>query len=191
VVLALAGCTPTPEPVPEPTPTASETPTPTPTPTIDAADPANWIIGFSSLGPLRVGGTIAEALPALTAFAVTESNEACPWFGDVRSETYGYVGLLLGDDDVIDGMYVGRFAEVPPITPFKTAEGISGVYVSTEAELLAAYPDIEQVDGPYTGRTYYSIADGSGYFINFDVSEGVVAAIMTGTTQRFPKVFCD
>lgn len=185
VLLALVGCTPAAQTAPESTPTPSDTVVPSPTPSVDPADPTAWTFGFGSVGPLRVGGTIADAGSALESFTVTR-QDACPWLVILDNPQVGSLAVPVGDDDVIDQLVVWQSATLPP-EPLATAAGIA--QGSTEEDLLAAYPGITGVQGG-NGETDYSVADGSGYFLNFSVSSGVVSSVVTRDSANIDSEYC-
>lgn len=186
-ILVLSGCGTTSSAEPGPTPTATPSPTPTPTPTLDPSDPANWVIGFGSIGPLVVGHDIAESANDIAAFTF-ERQASCPWLATLSSPAYGEVWAPLGDDEVIDQLVVLLFPSNPPTTPLRTAAGIA--VGDTEAALLSAYPGIESRDGQYN-QTYYSTTDGSGWHLNFAVDElGVVQTIVTRDSNLIDGEYC-
>ncbi|MEP6478139.1 MAG: hypothetical protein ABJB03_02015 [Rhodoglobus sp.] len=143
------------------------------------------MIGFGSIGPLRVGSTLADAGSAIASFTVTR-QEACPWLIILDNPSVGSVVVPVGDDDVIDQLVVWN-ASTPPAVPLRTAASIA--VGSTEEELQAAYPGIVGTVGKY--GTNYSVSDASGYFINFEVSgDGVVSSVVTRDQAAIDSEYC-
>jgi hypothetical protein len=194
-VLALAGCASVNVAGP-PTSTASEaeTPsvTPTPSPTrVDMSDTANWILGFGTLGPLTVGGTITDAGRALDRFTVLQ-QDACPRVAFVTSTTTmpgrpTVTAPLADDGSILQLATYEPGATLDASFSPRTAAGIG--LGSTETELNAAYPDAISAVGR-SESTVYSIKNGSGLYINFAVTNGAVVQMVTRDTTKIDGEYC-
>lgn len=192
-VVLLAGCAPTTPALsdtalPEPEVSATQSPTP-PAPAIDLADPSSWIIDFSGVGPLTIGGSLAEQRQSMTAFTDSSGPE-CPvgMFDLIDSPV---IWVHPGNDDSIDVIALGvkvfrpQIGDVSAGSP-KTAEGI-GVGATVDA-LRAAYPTLEET-GSISAWTHFAVA-GSPNWIVFSVLDGVVDAITVGPNSVPPSEFC-
>lgn len=184
-VLLLSGCATPGTPVAEPTATASATPTATPTPTPDPADPANWVIGFGTFGPLALGQPLTPALPALSAFN-PEIQEACPWLVVAGPPA---TWILTDGSDLVTLVAFGD-GRVPPEGSFQwaTSEGIA--VGSTQAEVVGAYPSVVATEGRYE-TAVYSVTDGTS-FINIVVqnASGIVTTIEVSSTSEVYPEYC-
>ncbi|OEI67825.1 hypothetical protein Cus16_2576 [Curtobacterium sp. ER1/6] len=164
--------TPTGAPVVEdPTPVATPTPTPTSTrPPYALADPSTWTISGTEVGPVALGGQLAEETDDLEG-VLSDEYSTC---NNPRVSFWAGGGTLLtiitGDDGRIEALSVRGLAETTERPP-TTAAGIRPG--STVEALRAAYPDLRRsstsdrdpsvADDPYGGLT--TTIDGS--FVTF------------------------
>ncbi len=187
-VLVLAGCAGA-GVQSSPSPSASVSVTATSTPTPDLTDPGNWVVGFGSVGPLKVGSTLADAGSALDPFT-KQQQTVCPWLIILTSPT-AFPGVSVwvpvGDDTIIDQLVVGdgSAGEVPH-SP-RTAAGI-GLGSSVD-QIMAAYPDAVVSPGR-NESTVYSVTDGSGFYINMSVRSGAVNSLVTRDTTAIDGEYC-
>lgn len=137
--LLLVGCAPAPVPTPDEPPPASETPIPAATPVVDpVVERADY--GFTYFEEAELGGTWEE-MSAQLHYPVAGIPE-CPYYGEMWGT--GLVGTYAFMDS-IDMAAGARFfytmqGSAPATASFpRNAEGV-GVG-STQAELLAAFPD--------------------------------------------------
>lgn len=190
---------PTPAPTPTPTPTVTPTPTPTPTPTsmatMDPADPSTWTIGFNGVGPVRLGmsfSDVRDAVPALTDTTDPLCVGGYLWLSDNDTRVALTVAGAQDQPNTAAGIVVGAFASRPGFITPRTAAGI-GVG-STDEDLHAAYPGLQETGGYSDSVVYYGITDGSGAWIVFSVLEnypqspqnGTVTAIQIANEQSLP-----
>jgi hypothetical protein len=159
-----------------------------------AGDPATWVIGFTEVGPLSIGGSIDEARGAMTAFADASAPDECPLvvFDGIEDDVPTIwaepdAGLTTIAQLVVTGS--GGSTEFTSGSP-RTADGI-GVG-STREQLLAAYPGIEQQnDDEPPAFAYYALTDGSGRYIDFAVDgEGRVDSIALHDSPVPPSEYC-
>lgn len=166
---------------------ASESPSESPNPT-HAADTSAWVIGFDSVGPLKVGSPL-DAAPSVAAPYIESSPNECPHvlsLGLANAPT-----ILLPDPmgaGVIEQIVVqawGNAAGATALSP-ATAEGIR--IGSTLDGLNAAYADREEIAGRYA--SFYSVADNNRN-VNFAVNEsGVVDAIIVRDAPMIDSEYC-
>ncbi|MGX5682517.1 hypothetical protein [Schumannella luteola] len=194
----LAGCAPAADPAPSPSPTATatatSTPTPTPTPTLDLSDPANWVIGFDSVGPFEFGQPIADARAAAAGASYVE-GEGVPDCRVAFLSREGSPSLTLPywPDDVVTAIWVRNLGDsnvlaqdLAAASP-KTEQGIG--IGSTRDDVVAAYPDYTVLGEEADFFTVYSVAGPSGYLV-FTMEYGVVEAIASTTLNNFSFEFC-
>lgn len=172
--------------------TEAERPEPSASPTSEAdpTDPGLWLIDFDGIGPVTIGGSIADATPALAEFAAAPSD-TCP-NPAVRLSTMAGGPALIYDLDADNPDTVGSYVSVSagPLSGFggtlndaatpRTAGGIG--LGSSLADVNGAYPDAREIE--YSeGYVYYVITDGSERYIQFTVIDGIVQWI---SSQTFP-----
>ncbi|MFF1572617.1 hypothetical protein ACFVWR_07720 [Leifsonia sp. NPDC058292] len=188
--------TETPTAPPVSTPTATPTPTPTPIPAatgspVDPSDPSTWIIDFDGVGPVTLGSSFDAQRQLLPAFTdVTYSICSAAYLDLQAPNELSFLFIRPGDgSDVTAGIAIGSFEatrDSGPYTP-RTMEGIG--LGSTEQELKAAYPDIQQTgtygDGAIT--VFYGITDGNGGWIVFRVIDGRVNDIQIANEAHIPN----
>jgi len=170
---------------PTATPSAGET-----APPFELEDPSTWEIDFTSFGPLSRGMPLSEAALSMTAFTPTP-NEGCPWmtaYNKVGSPTI--VLVALPDSDLITQVLLQESepGAAPTESSPRTRDGIA--LGSTLAELTAAYPALEEVEGP-PGEPSYSVTDDAGNYLNFGVNEqGIVHVILLRDQPGVPHEYC-
>ena len=219
-VIALAGCA-SPQAGPTATATASSAPTATatatsaPTPTALAGnvptDQGSWIIDFDTLAGVRVGQPIAPFAQAAGLVRQQDTVDCPPGFSsttpvDGEPDNQLSVSFLQAESrgtDVADptltlGMVFARTSPdaVQPGSPATTA----GIRVgSTEAALLAAYPNVKKGSSKYDessgSRTYFLGPQGGRYLVfnvrpTPDGSGVTVNTIQTSTYNSIIDV-CD
>jgi hypothetical protein len=180
---------------PEPSASATATPAPTPTtPALDLDDPASWVIGFDSVGPLTIGGSISAERVGMTAFSDDSQPEACALvvFRGIAPDVPSVWAQPDADPDVIDVIVVTGDGEAAPYSTGspKTAEGVG--IGATEAEVLAAYPGItEQPSEVVPDFSYYAVSDDSGRYIDFTVDPaGLVESSALSDQSVPPYEYC-
>ncbi|WP_157079085.1 hypothetical protein [Herbiconiux solani] len=206
--------TPTPSPSPTPTPTPTAEPLPpapvTPAaPVVDPLDPGTWVVDYGQVGSLKVGDPIAPFAEA----AGLEPNPSpidCP-SGYYRIGTFDEnsldvsMALTQADartDPVDDPMLTfARFstrgvASSPLAGSPVTAAGIR--LGSSEAELLAAYPDLQVGRSKYDdtqGYTTYTSGPVDGRYLVFQVTSSPDGTrnvrLMQTSTVDFAYDICD
>ena len=219
-VIALAGCA-SPQAGPTATATASSAPTATatapsaPTPTALAGnvptDQGSWTIDFDTLAGVRVGQPIAPFAQAAGLVRQQDTVDCPPGFSstipvDGEPDNQLSVSFLQAESrgtDVADptltlGMVFARTSPdaVQPGSPATTA----GIRVgSTEAALLAAYPNLQKGSSKYDesagARTYFLGPQGGRYLVfnvrpTQDGSGVTVNTIQTSTYNSIIDV-CD
>jgi hypothetical protein len=216
LVGALSSCTGASTAAPKPTPTLAEstvpatapapsrtsTPTSTPgptapasnTPAVNPRDPSTWLITFTSVGPLTIGGAKAEQTALLTTYKQLppDQNPPCPaqFF---RSATGP--GLIVADyrtPGQIDVISVGadQLTTDPVTARTQSPATAAGIKIaSTLAQLKAAYPGIARTGDYGDTWTYYGLHSG-GRYLNFTVSEGLVVRIELSTFTRPIPEYC-
>jgi hypothetical protein len=207
VVTASATPAPGPTATMEPPPAVETAPAPppvTPEPVaVDPLDPGTWTIGYDEMAGLRLGDSLASFASAAGLVPV-DSPADCPdgfWtgqgYGDGSLNVSVYLAQLEVDgEDVPDPLFT--FAEVstrgvadaPLEGSPSTPEGIR--LGSSEADLLAAYPDIQVTFTRYDdeqGLTTYVNGPVDGRFLVFQVGTSpsgikAVERIRTSTQDR-------
>ncbi|RKR74167.1 hypothetical protein [Frondihabitans australicus] len=190
---------PAPSTVPSAGPSKTSAPGPTSEPAGTATplpvDPSSWTITTAGIGPIALGGSqTAAAAAAASAYSVARQAYACPvdfytphGGGDPKLTTQAFSG------DRIDLIMIGALGTSPAADSPKTPSGIG--LGSTQAALLATYPDIESLSTTVgTTSTFgetYGIEDSSGRWLTFVLDEhGVVGEIDVTYTKGKPGEFC-
>ncbi|MFD6055911.1 hypothetical protein [Agromyces sp. NPDC060279] len=201
--LLLAGCASGPEPtprptasetpIPTPTPSPSPTPSPTPTPTVaapDPADPSSWLISVDGIEPIQRGAAYPGAIDSLTELYSVEPSGLCPELVYLKHpDKAGLLVILSDDGSTVHRVSVSSSTRDAgwPHDGGATAAGIR--LGSTEAELAAAYPDLELViDRP--SSIVYAVGDDAAGWIDFLVIDGVVWSIIAADTKFVPQELC-
>jgi hypothetical protein len=196
--LLLSGCAaaaatpPTEKPTVAAQPTESSSATastPTSTPNaINLDDPSSWIIDFTSVGPLAVGGDISAIDQSMTAFT-RATYDGCP---SVISFTKPEFPTFVIPDRLGTGvveqivLQAGvSAAEYSPNSP-RTSTGIG--IGSTQEELTAAYPALTFIDDHNT--PHYAVSDDNGNWINFSIYENLVNDIVVRASSVVAKEYC-
>ncbi len=221
VVIALAGCAsqqagPTATATASSVPTATATATSAPTPTAIAGnvptDQGSWIIDFDTLAGVRVGQPIASFGQAAGLVRQQDTANCPPGFSsttpvDGEPDNQLSVSFLQADSrgaaDVADPMFtLGLvFARtspdaVQPGSPATTA----GIRVgSTEAALLAAYPNLQKGGSRYdesAGARTYFLGPQDGRYLVFNVRptpDGSGVTVNTIQTSTYNSIIdvCD
>lgn len=183
----LTGCAPGTSP--EPTTSAVEpsaTPAPTLTPTSDQvpSDPSTWVVDYDRVADVEVGQSLAT-LAAAAGITANNDSENCPP-GYVKDPGFeapaGAVvitlmelearGQVVPDPTFTYASFWSRDipTDVSPESP-STAAGIR--IGSTEADLLAAYPEIVTTVSKYDenmGYTTYAAGPVEGRYLVFQVA---------------------
>lgn len=201
LLLLLAGCA---APASNPTPratfeaTATPSPSPTPTPTAEAPPPApaapvapvytentaDWIITYTGIGPIEFSQPFSQI--AATIPSPDRLFQACPPLSLYTSGIQPQVGVAYVDDVPWD-LVVATFGQEPLTDQAPHTE--AGIRVgSTEADILAAYPDA-LLNGDATYGAYV-ITNGAGGYITFAMSEGLVEGIHVSDHPSAPKEYC-
>jgi hypothetical protein len=208
VIAVLAGCSAvpasdtaaTPHPASSSTPSAAQSPTPTPPPAetepaVDLDDPGTWTIDFATLGPVQRGASVSDIGTSMDAFTATV-NDGCPWITEYNRPSFPSIWLVASpaSDIIVD--VVLRAADADPGAADTGTAGPSpstheGIGVgSTLDQLTAAYPALQEIEGP-PGEPSYAVTDSGGNWIDFAVSDGgVVHAIILRDKPGVPQEYC-
>lgn len=173
------------------TPSASATDTPTsgpePTtePTADPADPATWIISDTGVGPIEIGGRLAETLAELPA--TWRNDENCSWtaWWNAEDASYGvfFVRGIESEDAPIAEISVYTSSESPAAVPSPvTAEGLG--IGATKDEVLAAYPGAVEGPAAVGSGTWLRLPGESEAHVFFEYREGIAGASDVVVTTR-------
>jgi hypothetical protein len=170
------------------TPVASSTPSPT-ADAVPLDAPQSWLIGFTSVGPLTVGGQISAARQAMTAYTGTRLD-GCP--AVVAYDRPDSPTILIPDrlgTDIVEQVVLQGGADPAALAAGSphTTEGI-GIGSTLEA-VLTAYPDITHQDDRFT--PHWAVTDGSGNWINISVGDDdVVNGIVVRASPVVAKEYC-
>ena len=156
---------------------------------MDVDDPSTWTIDFTTLGPLTRGTPASESASSMTAFT-TVVQEGCTWVTGFDKPEFPSVWLVATQESDVSNEIVlqrwGGAASVAPNSP-RTLKGIG--IGSTDKELTTAYPTVTVIEGTY--GPHYSLADGTGNYLNFDVTdEGLIDTIVLATTPELASEYC-
>jgi hypothetical protein len=195
VLVACTACAPS-EPAPTETVTQTVVPTPSSTPTeepIDLADPSSWTIDFAGVGPLTLGGSIAAERASMTAFVDDSDPAVCTlavFDGSAENVPTIWAEPETDLDTTKELVVTGLGEPAPFVAGSPTTEAGIGVG-ATEGELVAAYPEIVPTQGPGPDSTSYSLAGGSGGYINFTVDTAkLVESIAVSNSPDIPYEYC-
>jgi hypothetical protein len=174
-----------------PTPMAMATGTPSPTATAaDSEDPNSWVIDFAGVGPLMVGQARDGAEARMSAFTRSGEDECGP--NTFFRDAVGFPDILVADPSdtgVIQSVVVEKWGAPASVgtSPLRTREGI-GIGATLD-ELEAAYPALVPKEGDY--GTYYGVTNGSGRWINFNLTvDGLVDTIAVDTSPEMATEYC-
>lgn len=190
---ATPSSTPDPGGIVDPAGTASPTPLPT---GVDTADPSSWIVTTAGIGPLTLGGSQkAAAVDAAAAYTVTAPGYDCPvdFYSPKSGSGAPELVTQAVTGDRIDLIMIGGLGTAAPAETPKTPSGIG--LGATKDELLATYPDIENLTvssagGAVFGQTY-GIEDAQGRWLTFELDEKAqVGEIDVSFTKGSPGEFC-
>jgi hypothetical protein len=161
------------------------------------ADPAEWIIDFDGVGPIVLGGPMADATAALDSTDLvpySQGVDGC--LSDLRRVGDTSAGLAVDPDQ--SGTSVGLITVENYVT--EDGEQSEAALPSTEAgitvgstgtALRETYPDL----GEWTtrsGETGYSLDDSSGHRLWFrvDSTTDLVESIALSDADRYPVGGC-
>ncbi|TFB97496.1 hypothetical protein E3O42_16295 [Cryobacterium adonitolivorans] len=169
--------------------TTSSTPALSPTPTApNLDDPASWVIGFTSIGPLTVGSELSEAAQVMTSFTSTV-YDGCP--SVVAYGRTGFPTVLVPDrlgTGIVEQVVLQGGADAAGLS-VNSPHTEAGIGIgSTLDELMAAYPAITYQDDALT--PHYALPDDGANWINFSMSEGVVRDIVVRASPVVAKEYC-
>ncbi|HOA86160.1 MAG TPA: hypothetical protein PKH61_02000 [Microbacteriaceae bacterium] len=201
--IALAGCAPSAEAPTEPSAGASQaSPAPaSPMPTLGpseaappaepGSDPATWIVDLDGVGPIRVGGSIAEASDALVAAAyATQPPGSCESTA-VNFASARAAPIVLYSDEGTDRMGVvtvggGVLSVEQRAGSPRTIDGIG--IGSTLADVQSAFPggSMEEINGRFVVSG--NASSGSTQYLTFLFFEGAVEQF---TVQERPTRYWD
>jgi hypothetical protein len=158
---------------PAPSPTAS----PTASPSADPQDPTTWIISEDGVGPIEIGGVLADTLAELPSTWTNDEN--CTWtaWWNADDSSYGvfFVRGTESEDAPIREISVYTAAQTPvALASPVTAEGLG--LGATKEEVLSAYPDAEEGTAQIGEGTWVKVPSDSDAHIFFDYREDVVGA---------------
>ena len=181
-----SGASPTPTSTGEPTSTATRTPAAVQ----DPEDPTSWVVDAGGVGPIRIGGNLAETLAELPA-SWQNDPESCAWMASWTADDSSY-GLFFvrgteSEKAPIAEISVYTAAETPstlhsPTTP----EGLG--IGATKQEVLAAYPDAEEGTAQIGGGSWIRLAETAEAHVFFEFREGMdVASDIVVTTRSEPS----
>ena len=169
-------------------PTAEPSPSPQTTAGPDSDDVATWTASGAGIGPLLVGSDFDTSATALGPYLRAAD---CPNPRVIRFEGAGLAPLWVSVAEdaprITTVIMQGAASSRPPIesTP-RTGAGIG--LGDAVADLLAAYPDIQQTyERP--GSVTYAVADGPSWLV-FVVMDDVVGVIAASTLNTLPPEFC-
>jgi hypothetical protein len=194
VCAALTGCAgsaPEPESTPagESTPSAIEAPgsgEPTEAAPEDPADPSTWIVSGAGIGPVELGGAVAEYS---VVGPYTEEASTCPnpAVHTLTGDGLAPMRLVAVDGGTtIDSVHVTSWGTDGAVVAPRTADGIT--LGSSLADLQATYPGIELTD-EYSTTLQYAYSD-AGNWVVFTVQDDAVVELTASTTSSNPTEYC-
>ncbi|WIB76931.1 hypothetical protein DEJ28_14925 [Curtobacterium sp. MCPF17_002] len=176
-----------------PTPTATPAPTST-RPPYSLSDPSTWTISGSEVGPIALGGAVADELDDLDSAYAREVENACPNPNVATfTRTDGPVVTVIETNGVVAAVAIGNDIPSDGVAP-TTAEGLGTG--STMAALREAYADLTFVPSDY-GATPDSdfpqwTIERNGFHITFveDASTQRVGLVWISAQAQAPGEFC-
>ena len=214
VALGLIPTSITADPVPTATPTAEPTPTETPsgapvvgrpTPTATTSptstrppyalsDPSTWTISGSEVGPIALGGAVADELDDVADVYTGKVEGVCPNPNVSNFHRDGSADLtVVAEAGRVWGVSISAWTDLDVIAP-TTAEGLG--IGSTVAELRAAYPDLAFVRSDYfpdpdASNAMWTI-ERNGFHITFQTGSDptIVSSVWVSTQAEVPYEFC-
>lgn len=170
-------------------PVESPTPTSTATPDEDAANPADWTVRDSGIGPIELGARFEEARAEVPTWTV---QDACSWTAFWNDPDGAVTAYFAEDSAARDGVTtidVAALTEaVAPEDAPRTAEGIG--LGSTRDQVRAAYPDaVEQAATIGDAMLLRTGAQGTIFF-TFQAGSDVVSAITVTSRDEPPYEVC-
>jgi hypothetical protein len=172
------------------TPSVAPTTPPSP-PMADPSDPSVWLIDFDGVGPATLGRSFEEQRQTLPGFDDTTDSLCVDSYLRLQAPS-GLPLLFVGSEEqsgataAIELSSTGStVTDLRQASP-KTAAGIG--LGSSEQELLAAYPGIEQTGGYIDPEAfpYYGLTDGNGGWIVFGIIDHVVDRIQVANEADLP-----
>ncbi|MDQ0647940.1 hypothetical protein QFZ53_002136 [Microbacterium natoriense] len=159
------------------TATQTSSPEPTSSPSADPEDPTTWIISEEGVGPIEIGGRLAETLAELPPTWTNDEN--CSWtaWWNADDSSYGvfFVRGTESEDAPVREISVYTAAETPVAVPSPVTDKGLGVGATTE-EVLAAYPDAEEGVASAGAGTWLKVPGDAEAHIFFEYREGAAGA---------------
>lgn len=184
--------------IPKATPGTSTSPSsptqPAPSTTaINPTDPSTWVITFTGIGPLTIGGDKAAQIAKVTTYSEHGGPTTCPakFLTAAKGPTLIVADYTTpGRNDVLS--VAGVIGASSPATAYgrfspATDKGIR--LGSTLAQLKSAYPGIANTGSYGPDWTYYGLASGT-HHMNFTVHSGVVDSIELSSAKTPRSEYC-
>lgn len=190
LVMALAGCAATPPAEPDPSavvtesPSASATPAPSQEVSVDAADPANWTIGFTGVGPIALGDDIEDVRARLSGFEESGLDAECPSVAFFRQGELE-LGLVLDPTE-------RRLVEAV-VVEGEGPTSVAGIGIGSDfAAARAAYPQASEFVG-IGDSLNLSVSDDDGHWIHFSAgaNDEIIGFIAVNRYPGSGYDYCD
>jgi hypothetical protein len=181
----------TPSPLITPTTTPSATPAPTiepdPTSALNPSDPSTWTIGPDEIAGVPVGGSLSSLAEGAALEPITDTIDCSPGysngpgFDDPAGVRITLAEMKSRGTAVADPTFTYAYVwtrTTPPTVLSGSPTTDEGVRLGTsEADLLAAYPDLQRTTSRYDSTVgYTTYADGPN-------NEGRYLVFQTGTAD--------